>query len=252
MSVADFYDALASDYDLVWGGRWEEAVVQQGKALDQLIVSSLGAGKFQVLDCSCGIGTQAIGLAMCGHRVHGTDISERAIERARLEANRLGVNVTFDLADFTDLQTVVGRYDVVISCDNAIPHLLSDAEVHQALRAMRSKLSADGLLIISVRDYDRMLVERPSSAPPVVVAGPPRRLLFRFNDWEEAGRMYDLHFFVLREEVSTWTLSAHYQTRFRALLSAELIVAAQEAGFQAIDWRAPNEVGFYQPILVAR
>jgi glycine/sarcosine N-methyltransferase len=134
MSVADFYNALASDYDLVWDGRWEEAVVQQGKALDQLIVSSLGAGKFQVLDCSCGIGTQAIGLAMCGHRVHGTDISERAIERARLEANRLGVDVTFDLADFTDLQTIVGRYDVVISCDR---FLISSATLRFTRRSER-------------------------------------------------------------------------------------------------------------------
>jgi glycine/sarcosine N-methyltransferase len=117
---------------------------------------------------------------------------------------------------------------------------------------MRSKLRADRLLIISVRDYDRMLAERPSTAPPMVVAGPPRRLLVRFNDWEEAGRMYDLHFFVLSEDVSTWTLSAHYQTRYRALPSAELIAAAQEAGFQSINWLAPNEVGFYQPILVAR
>jgi glycine/sarcosine N-methyltransferase len=189
---------------------------------------------------------------MCGHRVHGTDISERAIERASREADRLGVDVTFGIADFRDLQTVVGTFDVVISCDNAIPHLLSNAEVHQAVRAMRSKLRVDGLLVISVRDYDRALAERPSTAPPVVVVGPPRRLLVRFHDWEEAGPMYDLHFFVLSEDVSTWTLSAHYQTRYRALRSAELIDAAQEAGFQAIKWRAADEVGFHQPILVAR
>jgi 2-polyprenyl-3-methyl-5-hydroxy-6-metoxy-1,4-benzoquinol methylase len=252
MSVADFYDAFASDYDLVYGGRWEEAVAKQGRTLDRLITSSLGAGKRHVLDCSCGIGTQAIGLAMCGHRVHGTDISARAIERARREADRLGVDVTFGTADFRDLQTVDGTFDVVISCDNAIPHLLSDAEVHQALRAMRSKLRVDGLLVISVRDYDRFLAERPSTAPPLVVPGPPRRLLVRFNDWDEAGPMYDLHFFVLSEDVATWTLSAHHQTRYRALPSAELIAAARETGFQAINWHSAEEAGFYQPILVAR
>ena len=252
MSVADFYDAFVDDYDLVWGGHWEEAVSRQGKALDRLIVSWLGAGTFRVLDCSCGIGTQAIGLAMCGHRVHGTDISERSIERARREADRLGVDITFGIADLRELETVAGTYDVVISCDNAIPHLLSDAEVHRALRSMRSKLSVDGLVVVSVRDYDRMLAERPISAPPLVVAGPNRRLLVRLNDWEEGGRMYELHFFVLSEDMSTWTLSAHYQTRYRALPSAELIAAAREAGFQAVEWRTADEVGFYQPILVAR
>jgi hypothetical protein len=64
--------------------------------------------------------------------------------------------------------------------------------------------------------------------------------------------MYDLHFFVLSEEGPSWTLSAHYKTRYRALPSAELIAAAQEAGFQSIEWRAADEVGFYQPILTAR
>ena len=85
--VVRFYDAFAGDYDLAYGGAWDAAVERHGAALDALIRDALDdAG--DVLDCSCGIGTQAIGLARRGYRVTGTDISPGAIERARREARR--------------------------------------------------------------------------------------------------------------------------------------------------------------------
>jgi glycine/sarcosine N-methyltransferase len=88
-SVRDFYDGLAAEYHLVYGDHWDDAVARQGKVLDTLIRDVHGDAA-DVLDCSCGIGTQAIGLALRGHRVHGTDISEPSLERARVEATRLG------------------------------------------------------------------------------------------------------------------------------------------------------------------
>lgn len=252
MSVIDFYDALAEDYDLVYGGRWEAAVTRQGEVLDALIGASLGPGAKDVLDCSCGIGTQALGLAMRGHKVHGTDISERSIARARREASRLGLRPTFAVADFRDLDSVPGTFDVVISCDNAIPHLLTDSGIRQALASMHRKLRAQGLLVVSIRDYDRMLVERPATAPPTFIVGPPRRLLVRFHDWEESGRIYDLHFFVLSEQSEEWNITARYKTRYRALPRQELAAAAHGASFDAIQWHEPDASGFYQPVLTGR
>ena len=70
MSVVGFYDGLAADYHLIYRD-WEEAVERQGRVLDGLIREALGEGPREVLDCACGIGTQAIGLAMRGHRVTG-------------------------------------------------------------------------------------------------------------------------------------------------------------------------------------
>jgi tRNA/tmRNA/rRNA uracil-C5-methylase (TrmA/RlmC/RlmD family) len=51
---------------------------RQGAALDALT----GRERAAVLDCACGIGTQALGLALRGHRVVGTDVSARAVVRA--------------------------------------------------------------------------------------------------------------------------------------------------------------------------
>jgi glycine/sarcosine N-methyltransferase len=247
-SVRDFYDGLAPEYHLVYGDRWDDAVAGQGAALDRLI-RQIHGGEADVLDCSCGIGTQAIGLALRGHRVHGTDISERSLERARLEAARLGSNVSFAVDDFRELATVSGTFDAVISCDNALPHLLDEAEIASALRAMRSKLRPGGLLIISIRDYDK---ERPAAAPPYIVAGPPRRLVVRIHDWDAPDSpLYTVRFFFLTETGDGWQV-AHHSARYRALPRVELTAAMAAAGFGDIVWWEADEAGYHQPIFTAR
>jgi glycine/sarcosine N-methyltransferase len=246
VSAEDFYDGLAADYHLVFGDRWDDAVAHQGEVLDALIREALGRAA-DVLDCSCGIGTQTIGLALRGHRVVGTDISERSLERARVEAARLGADVSFAVADFRDLATVHRTFDVVLSCDNALPHLLEEAEIADALRAMRSKLRPGGLLLLSIRDYDK---ERPSPPPPYVVAGPPRRLVVRMHDWDAPDSpMYTVRFFFIIETDEGWEL-AHHGARYRAMRRAELTDAAAGAGFEDIVWR--EDVGYHQPIVTAR
>jgi glycine/sarcosine N-methyltransferase len=249
-SVSEFYDGLAADYHLVYGDRWDAAVAEQGAALDRLIRNE-HPGATDVLDCSCGIGTQAIGLAMHGYRVYGTDISERSVERARDEAARLGVEVAFGVADFLDLAAVAGAFDVVMSCDNALPHLLSDADVERALRAMRAMLRPGGLLVISTRDYDAALVDRPATAPPVLIAGPPRRLFVRLHDWDGADSAYHtVRFFVLTESGTGWTLAQH-SVRYRAITSHALSRVAQRAGFGSVRWHAADAVGYHQPVMTA-
>jgi glycine/sarcosine N-methyltransferase len=246
--VRDFYDGLAADYHLVYGDRWDDAVVQQGAVLDGLI-REVRSEAADVLDCSCGIGTQAIGLALRGDRVHGTDISESSLGRARAEAARLGADVSFAVADFRHLDGVDGRFDVVLSCDNALPHLLEPAEIAAALRAMRSKLRPGGLLLVSIRDYDR---ERPPPPPPYVVAGPPRRLVVRMHDWDAPDSpLYTVRFFFLTETEDGWEL-AHHAARYRAMPRAELEAAAADAGFGDIAWREADATGYHQPILMAR
>ncbi|WP_338020292.1 class I SAM-dependent methyltransferase [Paenibacillus marchantiae] len=78
-----------------------------------------------LLDCSCGIGTQAIGLAKYGYNVSATDVSPDSVKRAEKEAASRGVNINFGVADFRSLDTdLTGVFDIVLSADNAIPHHL--------------------------------------------------------------------------------------------------------------------------------
>jgi SAM-dependent methyltransferase len=247
--MRDFYDGLAKDYHLVYRD-WDAAVERQGAALDRLI-RAIHNNPVDVLDCSCGIGTQAIGLARHGYRVQGTDISERSLERARVEAARLGVDIAFAFCDFRDLKPVKGMFDVVLSCDNAIPHLLTDDDLSLAFRAMRSKLRPGGLLVISVRDYDKELVDRPVTATPQITPGPPRKIVVRLNDWDSPdSSMYTVHFLILTEGQAGWTV-AHHSGRYRAVGRATITRAAEDVGFTQVTWYASEDIGFHQPVMTA-
>lgn len=247
-----FYDDLADDYHLNYAD-WAASVRRQGGVLDGLIQRSHGdAGALRVLDCSCGIGTQAIGLALHGHSVRGTDLSPRSIERARHEAARCGVQIEFAVADMRHLATeVTGEADVVVSCDNSIPHLLHDTEIRQALDGMFARLVPGGLLVIGIRDYDALIQQRPQYTPPQLVdVDGSRSVLFQLWDWADDGSTYQLTMFILKQAGSEWETTTHVST-YRALLRSELERLAQEVGFADVIWHFPEETDHHQPLMTA-
>jgi len=250
-SIQQFYDQLSSVYHLIFAD-WRSSVQWHGEILDTIIRKKLGSTHLKVLDCSCGIGTQAIGLALCGYEVHGTDISPAAIERAKIEANSFGVIASFGVADLRSLDRQVSdSFDVVISCDNSLPHLLTDNDLLMAAKNIRTKLESNGLFIASVRDYDQILTDRPKSTLPQVFDDTEgRRVVFQLWDWSEDGRNYVFHLFILTESQGKWRIF-QYTTQYRALLRHELGEILTSAGFSDIGWQMPSESGYYQPVVTA-
>jgi len=273
-SVLQFYEGMADEYHLMFAD-WRQEVRRQGAILDGFIRSHLGAQAHTVLDCTCGIGTQAIGLAARGYGVHATDLSPAAVERARIEAKTFEVSMRFDVADIRTLETkVTDAFDVVIACDNAVSHLLSDADLLQAASQMRARLRAHGLLLVTIRDYDRVaqgLSHQAGAADPgmpgvssqsgsgrshatlprVYDAADGRRIVFQVWDWAADGRSYTVNQFFVRTKGRDWQTS-HHATRFRALLREDLSAILRQAGFAEIRWHMPETSGFYQPIVTAR
>ncbi len=251
-SVLDFYDQLAEDYHLIFSD-WRRSIAHQGQVLDRLLGAELGPGAQAVLDASCGIGTQALGLALLGHRVHATDLSPTSVQRAEREGGSLGVSLSTGVADLRTLDTqVAGTFDVVLSCDNALPHLLSDEELHDATRAVAAKLRPEGLFLASIRDYDRLLEEKPRATQPQVIDSPEgRRIVFQVWDWAEDGRSYTFSLFIVRQRGEQWETSER-RAVYRTLRRATLEEALGAAGFTQLRWHEPTESGFYQPIVTAR
>ena len=132
--MVDFHDAFAEHYHLIYA-QWDYAIDRQSNILNALIVlhsDHVGGDPLSLLDCSCGIGTQAIGLAKRGYIVTATDLSVSSIQRAKWEAECRGVKITFGVADLRSLKSdVVGDFDVVLTADNAIPHLQSDDDLYR-------------------------------------------------------------------------------------------------------------------------
>ncbi|MFP2963994.1 hypothetical protein ACLEPN_41365 [Myxococcus sp. 1LA] len=57
-----FYEGMAEEYHLLFAN-WPQAVERQGAMLDALLRRCEAPPPRRVLDCACGIGTQALGLA---------------------------------------------------------------------------------------------------------------------------------------------------------------------------------------------
>jgi glycine/sarcosine N-methyltransferase len=109
-----------------------------------------------------------IGLAVLGHRVLGADISARAVRRARRECAAVGVPTRLLVADMRELPLDDSCADAVICADNAVPHLLADNDVLAAFTQMSWILRPGGTAIITTPDYDRVLIDPPSSTLPQV------------------------------------------------------------------------------------
>ncbi|SEN49961.1 bifunctional 2-polyprenyl-6-hydroxyphenol methylase/3-demethylubiquinol 3-O-methyltransferase UbiG [Paenibacillus sp. OV219] len=250
-SVLHFYDEIAEDYHLIFHD-WNEAIARQGEILNRLIKSKITSQpNLTLLDCSCGIGTQAIGLAKHGYLVSATDISSASVKRAEEEAISHGVTINFGVADFRTLdKDVQGSFDIVLSADNAIPHLLTDHDLHTAFANFHTKLNQNGLLVATIRDYDALTMEKlPATQPRIFDEG--KRIVFQVWDWAEDGKTYTVNQFILQEMNEQWT-TKHYKTQYRALLREEINQLLRETGFTDIEWHLPELSGYYQPIVTAR
>ena len=253
-SVTEFYDRLSPEYRDNMGWDWESAVRREGTTLHRFLENELGRkGPWTLLDCTCGIGTQAIGLALLGHEVHASDLSPVSVERARREATGFGVSVNFSVADFRNLgATISETFDVVISCDNAIAHCLDDDDLDAALSSIRTQLNSGGLLLLSLRDYDALLADKRRFNNEHIHDKPDgRRIAFQVWDWAGDERSYRNHQFLIGETDGTYELK-HFETELRILRRHEILAAVADAGYAQVRWHTPEAGGYYQPIVTGR
>jgi glycine/sarcosine N-methyltransferase len=247
---ARFYDELAADYHLIFAD-WDAAIAWEAGIVAGLL-RDLGVTSGRVLDASCGIGTQAIGLAQAGFSVTATDISPASVERCGREASARGLDIATGVADMRVLDVRgAGSFAAAVSFDNALPHLLDDADMASACGALRRVLRPGGALLASIRDYDEILRTRPSGDPPRRFATDDgERIVFQVWDWLSGDR-YAVRHFIMSRGPGGWSVGERATTS-RALPRAALSEALRRAGFEEVAWRMPEDTGFYQPIVSAR
>lgn len=245
MSVQRFYDDLAPLYHLVYEN-WEASVLRQGRLLAGLIDEYWGAGARTVLDAAVGIGTQALGLLAQGFRVTGADLSPGAVARAGREAAKRGVRLPCVVSDFRVLPFRRESVDVVIACDNALPHLETPEEIATALSECFRCARPGGGCVISMRDYGAPPASGTVETHPYVErAWEDRRYRVR-QVWRWQGPQYELslEFLALdrREQPATVVVS-----RYLAIPVAQVAGLMRSAGFDAVR-RLDDR--FFQPVLV--
>lgn len=250
--LAAFYDDLAKDYHLLYAD-WDQSTRRQATVLRKLLQTLQCPPPCKLLDASCGIGTQAIGLARAGYQVTGIDLSPKAIDRAAREADRHGVELRLQQADFRALSDVLSdTFEIVLTYDNALPHLLTEEDLRQGLHELYGRLRPGGLFLASVRDYEALLQDKPTVTPVDLFGQEPNRY-FSFQEWQWSAddKHYTFNHFIVQQRGKDWHTTqrtAHY----RALRRQELQAALEQAGFRQIQWHEPAQTGYYQLIVTAR
>jgi glycine/sarcosine N-methyltransferase len=250
----EFYDRFVDDYHLLFAD-WDETLKNQGRTLSTFFQKHISDSKgLSILDCSSGIGAQAIGLALQGYTVTGTDISPKQIERAKRDAARLEAKVSFHVADFTRLDEALNeKFDIVLSFDNAISHLKDFHELQKAFISMKKQLKPNGTLLFSVRNYDELRVQKPCGTLPRTVKDQfGKRIIVQTWDWNTSGDMYNLTLFILQNEGVNWITQSHGPVAMRAFNQSEINETLNLIGCRNVRWFSTKDSGYYQPVVMAK
>ena len=244
-----FYDNLASQYDKLFQD-WQATTGEQAEILERIFAGEGFDRTARILDCACGIGTQAIGLAAAGYTVTASDISDAELAEAAKRAKQNGVDFRLAHADFRALEEIFSeQFDIVIAMDNALPHMLSADALESAARSMTDRIAPGGLFVASIRDYDAILGEKPPYSPPYIhKTDKGQRVSFQTWDWD--GDHYKLTQYIIDDEGVLQT--GKFQCEYRAVRREELTRLLRSAGCGEVVWMFPEETGFYQPIVIAK
>ena len=144
------YTALAEVYDFLVP---EALLSPEGSAAAfEDVLGELAPGA-RVLDCACGTGTLAAGLALRGFDVRASDASPEMVARTRARGVRAEVR-RWEALDG-------GPYDAVLCVGNSLTHA---EDRRAALGGMRGVMGDGALLVITSRTW-----ERPQAAGEEVV-----------------------------------------------------------------------------------
>ena len=243
-----FYNNMAAQYDKLFLD-WNATTREQAVILDKIFSDSGFDREAKILDCACGIGTQAIGLAALGYQVTASDISDNELDEAKRRAKEHNVEIRFEHADFCALSEVFDeQFDIVIAMDNALPHMLTSESLESAVKSIVGQVRPGGIFVASIRDYDSLLEEKPPYSPPYIhKTEKGQRVSFQTWLWKDDN--YRLTQYIIEDD-ETLQISK-FECEYRATRRDELTKMLLENGCSEVTWKYPEETGFYQPIVVA-
>ena len=180
------YTALADVYDFLVP---EALLSPEGSAAAfALVLAELEPGA-RVLDCACGTGTLAAGIALRGFDVRASDAAPQMVARTRARG------VAAEVRRWEELEG--GPFDAVLCVGNSLTHAEDRVA---ALSGMRRVARDRALLAVTSRNW-----ERPQEAGEEVVERGGRRATIR-RSWVPGALVVEVEVggALYREELAYW------------------------------------------------
>ena len=240
-----FYAGLTPFYHLVYPN-WEASVIRQASMLDSVIKETWGKVS-SIIDVSCGIGTQSLGLAQLGYDVTASDLSPEEIERAKKEAEARGLSIDFSVADMRKAHDHHARdFDVVLSADNSIPHLLTDEDILTAFRQFFLCTRPGGGCIVTVRDYEKEDLSQQQVKPYGIREEDGVRWL-GWQVWDPHPPIYDITMYFVEDRGGPECRTHVMRSTYYAIGIPRLLELMTEAGFSDVK-RMDGRL--FQPMII--
>lgn len=245
--VKKFYDDISKYYHLIYSN-WDKSIHNQGKMISNVIVSNWGKSKLDILDCTCGIGTQSLGLAMLGYKLTSSDLSDRAINRAKAEASKRKLNLDFSVSDVRELWNCHQKqFDIVISCDNSLPHLPNDQEFKRGLTQIYKCIKTNGGCVISIRDYEKDVTSGTYIFPCGVRQTKNERwLVFQVRNFYKKDH-YNIDLYFVKDTGKPTCKTFVFRSQYYAISIKRIIELMKIVGFTKIK---RIDDAFFQPIII--
>lgn len=246
--IKNYYDDLAKYYKLIYFD-WEGSVKRQAGVLDTIICENFGPSTKEVLDVGCGIGTQAIGLAELGYEISAADISEQELKQAKIESQQRNLTIDFRLGDMRRANEIFDQqFDLIIACDNCIPHLLTNADILTAFTSFSYALKENGGVLISVRDYEKINKEGKQIFPRHIHQDGRKKTIL-FDVWEFDDQVYYMTTYVIEDDgTGPAKIQAIRGGKYFCIATSELETIFKKAGFSGVKTIRDR---YFQPLIIA-
>jgi len=223
-SVEEFYDLLAPNYDAMTS--FEQRFVQERPFFQALV------DRFHIrsaLDAGCGSGFHSLLLSQLGVDVLGVDVSVEMLRLVEGHARERNAHIRTLQGSFENLGDLIKeRFGSVFVMGNSLVHLLSAATLEKALRNFAMVLDPQGVLVIQILNYER-IVARREHIQNQKRAG--TKIFVRSYDYDDAGILFNI---VTREQEKTISEEKTQTVRLRPIFRAELVTLLERVGFTDI------------------
>ncbi len=213
-----FYEELSKYYDIVF---------PLGKPQLKFMLGRIKENG-NVLDLASGTGNYSIALAKEGYNVAAVDLDEEMVNHVEAKNRAEGTNVKPYVMDMKKIDSLgENTYDGIICIGNSLVHLNNTDEIKEVLNKMYNLLSDDGVVILQIVNYDRILKYDVKELP--LIDRPESRVKFVRNYDIEDGKVLFKTKLVIDGERTYDNCIKLYP-----LQSEELVTYLKEAGFTDI------------------
>lgn len=198
------------------------------------VISTLVPGA-PILDCSCGIGTDAIALNNRGFTVTASDASPSMIAATKSRAAKYAADINVVQSNWAELPAKTGGpFDLVICLGNSLVHSETKTQMVRALQAMRKVLHPGAKLVVDSRNWELLYDSKPRVVPAQTVIernGQRCSSLYVWSIPDTFDSPCRAEMILLFEDAERKVTSRRYVVDFQPFAHDSLLDAVESAGF---------------------